>query len=166
MGLLAMICASPAAAQSAQTDGKAVVVQPLSLVKTADLDFGIIAPGLTGGDVVVQPDGTRTVSGDVTEAGGTVRNAEFLGYGYRGRIVTVTTAQASYTLTRVGGLETLLLTRLTLQADNLTPRFFPGQFTINSTDLIRLRIGGTLTVLPAQAGGVYKGSFPITMNYY
>jgi len=55
---------------------------------------------------------------------------------------------------------------LTLQADNLTPVFFPGLFRIASTNVITLRIGATLDVRANQPAGTYQGSFPITMNYY
>ena len=55
---------------------------------------------------------------------------------------------------------------MTLQADNLTPTFFPGLFRIASTNVITLRIGATLDVNANQAEGVYSGTFPITMNYF
>ncbi len=166
ISMFGVFFASPGFAQSADADAEAVIVQPLSLVKTADLDFGTVIPGLAGGTVIVSPTAARSVTGSVVAAGGTVSNAEFQGFGYRNRFVYVSTAQSTYLLTRSGGSETMVLSRLTLQADNLTPRFFPGLFQINSTDIIRLRVGGTLTVGPSQARGVYEGSFPVTMNYY
>jgi len=158
--------AAPVFAQTESADADALVITPLSLVKTADLDFGTLIAGPTGGTAVVSPAAVRTTTGGVTAAGGTPSNAEFKGYGYQGRYVYVSTTQPTYTLVRNGGAETVLLSRLTLQADNLTPRFFPGLFQINSSSIITLRIGGTLTVGPLQAPGVYEGTFPITMDYY
>ena len=49
---------------------------------------------------------------------------------------------------------------LTLQADNLTPTFFPGLFRIASTNVITLRIGATLDVNANQAEGVYSLRLP------
>ena len=60
----------------------------------------------------------------------------------------------------------MTLRSLTLQADNLTPLNFPGLFRIASTNVITLRIGGTLDVGPNQQAGAYEASFPITMNCY
>ncbi len=165
MAMLA-IFAAPAYAQSVDAEADALVIQPLTLVKTADLDFGTLIVGTTGGTAIVSPTSVRSTTGDVVAAGGSPSNAEFKGYGYRNRLVYVSSAQSAYTLTRNGGTETLVLNQLTLQADNLTPRFFPGLFQINSSDIITLRIGGTLNVGPSQTPGVYEGSFPITMNYY
>ncbi len=157
---------SAAFAQSASAESDAVVVSPLSLVPVEDLNFGNLIPGTLGGTAVVSPTGTRTVTGSVTAAGGTVSNAEFQGFGTRNRFVFISTASSTYTLTRQGGGGTMVMRALTLQADNLTPRFFPGLFRISSTDVITLRIGATLDVGANQREGVYTGTFPVTMNYF
>lgn len=165
--ILAVLTSAPAAfAQSESGDTDAVVVSPLSLVPVEDLNFGNLIPGNTGGTAVISPTGSRTVSGSVVAAGGTVSNAEFQGYGTRNRFVYISTASSSYQLNRVGGGANMTLRALTLQADNLTPVNFPGLFRIASTNVITLRIGGTLDVGANQQSGVYQGSFPITMNYY
>ena len=167
MFVLAALTSAPAAlAQSNSADAQAVTLRPLSLVKVHDLDFGSLIPGTTGGTAVVTPAGARTVTGSVVAAGGSPSNAEFRGFGSQGRFVFVSTASSTYTLLRNGGGGTMILRRLRLQADNLTPRFFPGLFTINSTDVITLRIGGTLDVGANQPAGTYEATFPITMNYF
>ena len=148
---LSGIAGAPAVlAQPANGDTDAVVVSPLSLVPVKDLNFGNLIPGATGGTAVISPSGSRTVSGSVVAAGGAVGNAEFQGFG----------------LNRVGGGANMTLRSLTLQADNLTPLNFPGLFRISSTNVITLRVGGTLDVRANQREGVYQASFPITMNYY
>ncbi|MBQ0771829.1 DUF4402 domain-containing protein [Parasphingorhabdus sp.] len=165
--VLAVLASAPAAfAQPVSGDSDAVVVSPLSLVPVNNLSFGNLIPGSTGGTAVISPSGSRTVSGSVVAAGGTVSNAEFQGYGSRNRYVYISTASSSYRLSRVGGGANMTLRSLTLQADNLTPLNFPGLFRIASTNVITLRIGGTLDVRANQQAGVYEGSFPITMNYY
>jgi hypothetical protein len=165
--ILAALASAPAAfAQSNVGETDVVVVSPLSLVPVEDLNFGSLIPGATGGTAVISPAGGRTVSGSVVAAGGTVSNAEFQGYGTRNRYVYISTASSSYRLNRVGGGANMRLRSLTLQADNLTPVNFPGLFRIASTNVITLRIGGTLDVRANQQAGVYQGNFPITMNYY
>ncbi len=164
---LVLLTSAPAAfAQTATGDSDAVVVSPLSLVPVEDLNFGNLIPGTAGGTAVISPAGARSVTGSVTAAGGTVSNAEFQGFGTRNRFVFISTASSTYTLNRQGGGATMVMRSLTLQADNLTPRFFPGLFRISSTDVITLRIGATLDVGANQQEGVYTGTFPITMNYF
>ena len=164
---LAALTSAPAAyAQDADAEATVVAVSPLSLVKVDDLEFGNLIPGTAGGTAVVSTAGVRTTTGTVVAAGGTVSNAEFQGYGTRNRFVFVSTASTAYTLNRVGGGATMVMNQLTLQADNLTPFFFPGLFRINSTDVITLRIGATLNIAPNQQEGRYEGTFPITMNYF
>jgi len=165
--VLAVLISAPAAfAQSESGETDAVVVSPLSLVSVEDLNFGNLIPGSTGGTAVVSTMGSRSVTGSVVAAGGMVSNAEFQGYGTRNRFVYISTPSNSYALNRVGGGANLTTRSLTLQADNLTPIFFPGLFRISSTDVITLRVGATLDVGANQQAGVYQGTFPITMNYY
>lgn len=162
--LIAMTTAPAVFAQTSDAD--AVVIRPLSLVPVEDLNFGNLIAGPTPGTAVVSTAGVRTTSGGVTAAGGTVSNAEFQGLGSPGRFVFVSTASSTYTLTRSGGGGTMTMNQLTLQADNLTPRFFPGLFQINTSDVIILRVGATLNVGANQPGGVYVGTFPMTINYF
>lgn len=164
---LAALTSAPAAySQTADTEATAVALQPLSLVKVDDLEFGNLIAGTGGGTAVVSTSGIRSTTGTVVPAGGTVSNAEFQGYGTRNRFVFVSTPSTSYVLTRVGGGAAMAMNQLQLQADNLTPFFFPGLFRINSTDVIVLRIGATLNIAANQQEGRYEGNFPITMNYF
>jgi hypothetical protein len=164
--LVALTSAPAAFAQTDTAEADVVVVSPLSLVPVDDLNFGNLIPGLLGGTAVVSTSGVRTVSGTVVAAGGSVSNAEFQGYGTANRYVYITTGSATYLLNRVGGGANMTMRSLTLQADNLTPTFFPGLFRITATDVITLRIGATLDVGPSQQTGVYEATFPLTMNYF
>lgn len=58
---------SPAHAQSASASATAIVVSPLTVVKTADFNFGRIVPGGSVGAVVLSPAGSRSIG-----SGGTV----------------------------------------------------------------------------------------------
>ena len=164
--LVALTTAPAAFAQTDAADAKVVVVSPLSLVPVEDLNFGNLIPGVLGGTAVVSTAGVRTVTGSVVAAGGTVSNAEFQGYGTGNRFVYITSGAGTYILNRVGGGASMTMRSLTLQADNLTPTFFPGLFRIIATDVITLRVGATLDVGPNQQTGVYAATFPITMNYF
>ena len=166
LALVALTSAPAAFAQTANGESDAVVVSPLSLVPVEDLNFGNLLPGNLGGTAVVSPAGARTVTGSVIAVGGTVSNAEFQGFGSQNRFVFISTASSTYTLNRQGGGASMVMRALTLQADNLTPTFFPGLFRIATTNVITLRIGATLDVNANQQEGVYTGTFPITMNYF
>lgn len=59
--------ASPAHAQSASASATAIVVSPLTVLKTADFNFGRVVPGGSAGTVVLSPAGSRSIG-----SGGTV----------------------------------------------------------------------------------------------
>ncbi|MFK7840972.1 MAG: DUF4402 domain-containing protein [Sphingorhabdus sp.] len=171
-GLLSMLVAltsAPAAfAQSSSGQTQTVVVQPGSIVKTADLNFGNLIAGPLGGTAVVSNDGTRSVTGGVTMAGGTVTAAEFLGTGSAGSRVRIRGPRGTYTLTRVGGGATMIMRDMTMDVDNLNSlgRGNSGQHTIAANGLVVLRVGGTLDVNANQLPGVYVTTFEVDLNYF
>lgn len=154
-----LMLAAPTGAGAAVQAGtaRAVTLKPLSIVKIRDLEFGSLIPSGAGGTVVIDPtNDDRTVTGGVTEAGGTTQAAQFYTYGGPLQLVIITRGPLP-TLTRAGG-GSMNVTALTL--NGATIRF------INAAGLLDLRIGGTLAVNPNQPDGVYTGSFNITVDYY
>jgi hypothetical protein len=164
---------SLARAQTAQGQGQTqvAVVDRLSLVKTADLDFGALMV-FNGGTAVVAPSGVRTVTGGVTAAGGSPRAAAFAGYGRRNQQVRIT-VPSSAILIRVGGTQTMTMNTFTLgatSANGLTQIALgaapPPRFHITSTTgLFSFTVGAKLLVATGQAPGQYAGSFPVTLVY-
>ncbi|MBB5684583.1 DUF4402 domain-containing protein [Sphingobium boeckii] len=143
-------------AKTGNGDAVVITVKPLSLLKTADLDFGDVAVGGTPGTVTINPTtGARTTAGGVTAIGGTPNGAQFVGAAAIG-ILVVVGISAAPTLTRAGGGSMTS----TLNVEGGTGiRLFPG------TGLQTFRVGGTLNVGANQLPGAYSGNFTLTVNY-
>ncbi len=141
---------------TATATARAEVLQQLSAVNTAELDFGTISRGSTAGQVVIAPDGSgRSVSGGVSGAGGDPHPAQFLATGSPNRTYTIS-HDSSTTLTNGSG-DTISITSLLI--DGPTTRQFgaDGQSQIG--------VGGVLSVAGNQAEGSYSGSFSLTVDY-
>ena len=65
------------AADTESANASATLVAPITLTKQADLDFGRLSSGASGGTAVVSSAGARSVTGDVVEEGGTPTAADF-----------------------------------------------------------------------------------------
>lgn len=155
---LAVLASSPAHAAGASSNGKAITIRPLSLLKLRDLDFATNIAGTTAGTVVINPNNdARTTTGTVVAAGGTPQAAQF--YTYGGPLQTIQVFRGPLpVLSRAGGGATMNVTGLTLNGP--TTRF------LNAAGLLDLRVGGTLAVGANQLSGSYSGTFQIIVNYF
>lgn len=145
-------------ATKATGNTEAVLLRPLSIVNTDDLDFGTLLRGATAGTVIIDPftDG-RTTTGGVTAAGGAPLAARFVTYG--GPLQTLQVNRGPLpVLTRVGGGATMNVTQLTLNGPVL--RF------LNAAGVVDLRVGGTMNVAANQLDGTYTGTFQIIVTYF
>lgn len=157
LALAAVALPAPALAGTAQGPAEAVIVTPLSLTKTEDLDFGTLAPGLTPGVVTINANsGARTRTGGVTLAGGSPRRAEFVGIGRPGILTIVSIGPAPVVSNGSGGT---MATTLAVEGGILGLYILPG------TGVQTFRVGGTLAVGAMQAPGYYTGNFTFTVNY-
>lgn len=178
--LLSLVCAmftaNPLRAQAVTATGsaEAVVVSPLSLVANEALNFGLVAPGTAGGTVTINPDTLAcTTTGPIARAG-VCQPAELTGMGARRMVVRIS-IPTTITLTRVGGGATMTVDSLTL--DTTPDLLFIGgngngngngnrRYQIVPNDgIFDFRIGGRLNVGANQAGGVYNGTFVVTVQY-
>lgn len=174
--VLALPLAQPVAAQAVVASGsaEAVVVSPLSLVANEALNFGRVAPGAAAGTVLLNPDtAVCTITGPIARAG-LCQPAELTGMGTRRMTVRIQ-IPTTVTLTRVGGTQTMAVTGLTLDTTpDLT--FLGGngnglgggnrRYQISpDSGIFTFRVGGTLNVGANQQGGVYNGSFVVTVQY-
>ena len=91
---------------SATATASANIIQPLEIVKTADLAFGNIASGTSEGTGVIATDGARTSTGGVTliEAGNVSNAASFDINGYADASFTIE-VPASIVIETAGGAE-------------------------------------------------------------
>ena len=149
--------AAPVAAPTPAT-GKALLLIPLTLTKTDDLDFGTIVTSASSGVVVIDPaTGARSFFGGVTgvtsDAG---HRATFAGAGSPSQQVVVTvTAPIELASTAGDKIPVLALTTEggpIHTIDPVTRAFYFG-------------VGGIITVNANQAEGVYTANFTVTANY-
>jgi len=159
-----------ASAQDAETvDARVGIVEPLTITKLSDMDFGDIIPA-AGGTIVLTP----TISPTCSVTGAVIHSAEcqpatFGGFGAAGQRVRVRRPiRRQIVLTGPG--DNMIVTDITIDGDpDLTlVRSNPNweRYLIGSSDgTFVFRVGGTLTVNPNQAPGVYTGTFDIRLDY-
>lgn len=179
MAALACLCAGafalPAAAQeSAAADAKAGVVQPLSLSKATDLDFGEIAVN-TAGTIVMTAGATPTctVTGGLIKYG-LCQNAVFEGYGQTGRTVRLKVpGSQGITITGPGGA-TMKITNISTtggttlgppSTGNASSNGFRRHRILSADGAFEFRLAGTLNVAAGQVGGLYTGTFDVEIAY-
>lgn len=160
---------APAAA-SAQSDqtvpSQARIQGETRITKIADLEFGDIVPGNTGGTITVAVDSSVSTNGSVLSVNGGQQAASFE--------ITRQILADYPTYVGPGSGDTIQLVNQSNLTDTMTLRDFTTDF--NRTIFFGLpayffqttydfRIGGTLDVAANQAPGVYRGSFVVTIDY-
>ncbi len=164
---IGMMPSVAAAQDSDQSDAQAFLVTPLSFVKQFDLDFGQIIPTNTAGTVVMDSTGTIVTTGGVIQIDGTQQPARFAGFGQFNQTVLINVDANSYTLTRDGGTETMVMDAILIGSQppiiiNTNPRRFR---IANPAGFFFFNIAGRLQVGANQEPGVYTGEFTITLEY-
>lgn len=141
---------------SVNAQASATVVAPVTLVKTADLLFGSVAPAsFAPGTVTIYPAGGRISTNVVLSSMHLGNPASFYLTGNPGAGFSIN-LPSSITLTGPGN--SMQLTTFTSSPASTGSFNASGNATIN--------VGGTLTIGANQAAGVYSGSFSITVDYY
>ncbi|HEY8591322.1 MAG TPA: DUF4402 domain-containing protein [Sphingomicrobium sp.] len=164
--------ATPAAAQqasaTANATAKGVVLLPLTLTKSSDLDFGTVVASSTAGTVAINADsGTRSVTGGVTGVpsfpGG---RALFQGAGSASQQVVLTLNAASIL---TSGGNTITVSSMTFDTGAASSTNLAGNLTttrtINGTGAFAVGVGGTFAIAANQPNGVYSGTFSVTADY-
>ena len=149
--------AAPGGSATLTGAASATVIQPISIVATAPLSFGVMAQPTAAGTVTV------STAGIVTTGGGMVGNTaiaqgssgpqagKFRVSGDPGRQFFVTLPAAA-TVNRTGGSMTITL-------------FTVGALTGSPVGTLDIAVGGTLAVGAAQPVGTYTGTYQITATY-
>ena len=156
---LATAVAAPASAApvpaSKDSNGKALILIPLTLTKVADLEFGTVIESSAPGSVIVPPDGTLpSVSGGVTAvASAPASRAQFAGAGTPGQLVNIFLAPPANLKDANGDL---LPISMSLESSNIT---------INSSHAFFVGVGGTVNVAANQPDGDYTGVFTVLAQY-
>lgn len=159
--------AAPGDAGGSSADASVILVERMSFVKTADLNFGRIIPSNGPGTVILAPDGTRTLTGGIILASGESHPAGFAGYGRPNRIVTIRMGANRRLLKRAGGNETMQIDTFIIGSTPQTQlTAAPLSFRIGSSSgMFAFPLGATLHVNARQAPGVYTGTFDVILVY-
>lgn len=167
----ALASAAPAAAQeTTDSTAQVAIVEPLSLTKLEDMDFGKVSY-TAAGTVLLTPGAvpTCTVTGGVRHFGDCTA-AVFEGFGQSGRTVRIKLSpSARIDLAGPGGA--------TMRVSNVSMDGSPSLFLIGSglgfrryrivsaDGAFEFRMGGTLNVAAGQAFGLYSATFDVEIAY-
>ena len=152
--------ASPAFGQtvSATAQARGLVLQPITLSRTADLDFGTVISGPIAGSVDINEDtGFRTVTTVVAgpQAGG---RGLFSGAGTATRQVVLT---LTYPAVLVSGANTLPINSLEFDTAGGTST----TRTIPAAGTFQIGVGGNFGIGVNQPAGLYAADFQVTAQY-
>jgi hypothetical protein len=155
--------ATPAFAQqaSAQAEARGVVVQPLTLARVQDLDFGTVVGSAAAGTVVINADtGARTVTGGVTGVPSFPGDRGlFQGAGTAGQDVILQLNAPTLLISQSNPLDTITVNSMTLDQGNLLTR------TIGVTGIFQVGVGGDFAIAANQPAALYSANFDLTADY-
>jgi hypothetical protein len=153
--------APPTATDTANANAKGVVLQAHQLVKSTDLDFGVVTVDNTGGTVSISADaaGSRTSTGGVAALSGTYQAATFLG-----EAAPLETVQLTLTQPANGTIKNTNNANITIPASLVLDSAGTTRVT-DSTGQFTVYVGGTFTLAPSQAAGVYTETFSVRADY-
>ncbi|HNQ59105.1 MAG TPA: DUF4402 domain-containing protein [Bacteroidales bacterium] len=148
--------AQSGAQASASANATATVVSVVTVAKSADLDFGTFASGLTAGTVSMETNGDRYKTGGVVLLPTDVGNpATFTAYGPATEHYFITLPDDDdVTLTLSGGTETMDISGFIHNAS--------GIFGAGGSE--SFNVGGVLNVHALQAAGLYTGTFDVIVT--
>lgn len=161
-----ILSASPAFAQqaSASAEARGRVLQPLTLSKAIDLDFGTVSgdttqPGTVVVNVTDPTSPVRSQTGGVTLVPSVWQPAEFDAAGEPNRAVTVTlSAPASLS---DGNGHTVGVNSMVLDTCGCTT----DTRTLDGTGAFKVYVGGDFAIAANQASGLYTANFDVTADY-
>jgi hypothetical protein len=150
-GHAAPVAASPTA------KGRMLLVKPLTLTRTADLDFAMLGV-TTGGSATINPiTGVMTVTGGLLHIDGTPSPARYAGAATKQTVVNIRIPKQPLLIRRVGGTETLSVNNFTLDGQD--------KRTLANQPFFTFAVGATITVPAGAVEGVYVGDVDVTVQY-
>lgn len=142
---------------SASASATATIITPISISKSADLNFGSVIAGGSTGTVVLSTAGVRSATDGATLGSGSLATAAaFAVSGQASATYTITLPSSPITVTN-GASDTM-----TVDAFGSNPS---GAGTLNGSGNQTVNVGARLNVGITQATGVYTGSFDVSVAY-
>ena len=153
------------------TPAGAVLIVPMTITQTAPLHFGsitLLATTAAGTVTLASSTNARTFSAGVSGDGGNsiaATNAAYDVTGTYNETYALALPSAAITLTEVGGTNAATMT-----VTAFTSRFNAGASdaitsTLSETGTDDFTLGATLNLAIGQTGGVYGGTFPVSVDY-
>jgi hypothetical protein len=139
----------------------AEVISVFSATETAQLNFGKFSPGPQGGEIIINPQGSISVTGSVYIGNGVHNPASFYVSGEADAAYSISLPVNSVVLTHVSNAKTMLI-------DNWNSVPAPGIGTgMLQNGFQIVYVGATLRVgtLGDNPVGVYTGSYEITFGF-
>jgi hypothetical protein len=156
------VAATPAVAQQASANAlaKGVVVQPLTLAKVQDLDFGTVVGSAVAGNVVIDADtGGRTVGGGVTGVpsypGG---RGLFQGAGTAGQTVQLSLNAPAVLVSQSNPTDLIAVNSMNVDSGGLVR-------TIGLSGVFQVGVGGDFAIAANQPAALYQATFTLTADY-
>ncbi len=148
------------ATASTSASGSATIIRPITIAKTADLQFGRVVLPSTGSATVVIANTADTVATGtaVGLTGIATTRGKFAIGGESAQAINITVG----TLTMTGPAASTLA--VTLSPDKASGAALSGAV-IGSAGSLTLNVGGTVTLPSTQTPGTYSGSFTVNVGY-
>jgi hypothetical protein len=140
---------------TATANATARIITPISISKTADLNFGDVVASGSAGTVVLSTAGARSTTGGASLGSGSAVSAAAFTVSGQGSATYAITLPASATVT--SGPNTM-----TVNAFTSNPS---GTGTLSGGGSQNLNVGATLNVGVSQPTGTYSGTFDVTVTY-
>ena len=165
--------AAPGNSHTLQGTANGEVLNPMTIAKVEDMDFGSIAATATPGTVVLNPANSACTKTGALVLSGTCQAAVFDGYGSFLQVLRIQVANSIQLTGSNGG---------SMQLNNFTLNTTPDLLYIGGngngvgngnrryailrlSGLFNFRVGGTLNVGANQTPGAYTGTFDVTVRY-
>ena len=149
------------AQESATASSSATIIAPIGIAQAADMNFGTVATNSTGGTVVLDTDGSTSLTGGVTLPAntGTVTAAAFDVTGEADYTYTIALPSSAITLVDGAGTPNEMTVGTFVSDPLTTGALTSGAQTVN--------VGAILNVAGGQAAGVYTNTtdLTVTVNY-
>ena len=157
LALAVVSLAQSANAQSASANfaANARVVTPISIAKTADMNFGDVVPGGSAGTVILSTAGARSTTGGVNLGNANGAAAAAFTVSGQGSSTYAITLPASANITSGGN-------NMSVGSFTSNPS---GTGILSAGGSQALALGATLDVGASQATGTYTGNFSVSVNY-
>lgn len=150
---------------SASASSTAMIIQPITVTKDRDMQFGTLVKPATGsGTVTIADGGARTLGTGIASptSSATPTSAKFTIKGEGAQAMTVV-VPASFNM--ANGSDTLTVTTSNdgSISSSGTTKTLSG--TLGSEGQYAVQVGGQITLDSTTATGVYTGSFQVTATY-